>query len=565
MAELTNKKKQRGGHRSYVTKIINRVNETLENYDPSKEIKLKQHKIVLVERLTTLQTLDDQILELITQDADIEKEIDEAGKFREDIHEVMIKIDNLLLSATKAEASAVSTASSSVAAKKASTAKLPKLEIQKFGGDASQWFTFWDNFVASIHNNEELSDVERFSYLKGLLTGPAAATVAGLALTESNYQNAVELLKTRFANKQVIVNCHMDRLMNIAPLNSGANVNKLRAMLDEVETQVRGLSSLGISSKDYGSLLVSVLFKDKLPNDIKLLIGRKLSSENWTLENVLKILRVEVETRERCGISAISESKKPAYYSSNYTKHQATGSVLMTAEGGKKPNCTYCQSKHPSVDCHILTDVNARKHILRKNGRCYVCLRKNHIASRCTSAGKCYKCSGRHHVTICDFGQEKLRPQSFPRAENNKPPSNNPGKPPEATHSGYIGSQNAVLLRTARVKLSNPNSESDGIVVRLIFDDGSQRSYLSQTAREKLNLETCGRAALLINVFGQTAQQLETRDQVQFTVESLQDDFKITIDSYVVPEICAPLQRQKIQEARHHYPYLQNIPISGQW
>ena len=67
MAELTNKKKQRGGHRRYVTKIINRVNETLENYDPSKEIKLKQHKIVLVERLTTLQALDDQILELITQ------------------------------------------------------------------------------------------------------------------------------------------------------------------------------------------------------------------------------------------------------------------------------------------------------------------------------------------------------------------------------------------------------------------------------------------------------------------------------------------------------------------
>ena len=154
---------------------------------------------------------------------------------------------------------------------------------------------------------------------------------------------------------------------------------------------------------------------------------------------MLKILRVEVETRERCGISAISESKKPAYYSSNYTKHQATASVLMTAEGGKKPNCTYCQSKHPSVDCHIVTDVNARKHILRKNGRCYLCLRKNHIASRCTSAGKCYKCSGRHHVSICDFGQEKLRPQSFPRAENNKPPSDNPGKPPEARHSGYSG------------------------------------------------------------------------------------------------------------------------------
>ena len=120
-----------------------------------------------------------------------------------------------------------------------------------------------------------------------------------------------------------------------------------------------------------------------------------------------------------------------------------------------------------------LSHSNRRKCILRQNGRCHVCLRKNHIASRCTSARKCYKCSGWHHVSICDFGQEKLRPQSFSRVENNEPPSDNPGKPPEATQSGYIGSQNAVLLGTARVKLSNPNSGSDGIVVRLIFDDGS--------------------------------------------------------------------------------------------
>ena len=147
----------------------------------------------------------------------------------------------------------------------------------------------------------------------------------------------------------------------------------------------------------------------------------------------------------------------------------------------------------------------------------------------------------------------------IPKSRKQQTPSDNPGKPPEATHSGCIGSQNAVLLRAARVKLSNPNSESDGIVVRLIFDDGSQRSYLSQTAREKLNLETCGRAAMLINVFGQTAQQLETRDQVQFTVESLQDDFKITIDSYVVPEICRDRKYKKPDTTN---PYLQNIQLA---
>ena len=523
MATLGNKKKQRGGHRSYVTKIINRVNETLENYDSSNEITLKQQKVILEERLATLQTLDDQILEMITEEAEIEKEIDESGKFREDIHEVMIKINCLLISTAKPEPKVVDTTSGAI--KKGSTTKLPKLEIQKFGGDACQWFTFWDNFTASIHNNQELSNVERFSYLKGLLTGPAAATVAGLALTEANYQNAVELLKKRFANRQVIINSHMDKLMNIPPMNSGASVNKLRAMLDEIEAQVRGLSSLGISSQDYGSLFVSVLFKEKLPNDVKLLIGRKLPTEEWTLENVLKILRTEVETRERCGLTTNPESKKPVYHSSHFTKHQASASTLIAPEG-KKPNCTYCQGKHATVDCQTVTNVNSRKQILRRNGRCFLCLRKNHIASKCTSNGKCFKCSGRHHVSICDYGQEKLRLQTSPKGEQSKQINDNSERPSEVTHSGYVGSQNTVLLQTVKVRLSNPNSTCNGVVARLIFDVGSQRSYLRQTVREKLNLETCSRATMLINAFGQSAEQLQTYDQVQFTVCSLNNSFQ---------------------------------------
>ena len=262
--------------------------------------------------------------------------------------------------------------------------------------------------------------------------------------------------------------------MNIPPLNSGASVNKLRAMLDEIEAQVRGLSSLGISSQENGSLLLSVLFKEKLPNDVKLLIGRKLPTEEWTLENVLKILRTEVETRERCGLTTNPESKKPAYHGSHFTK-QASASTLIAPER-KRPNCTYCQGKHATVDCQAVTNVNLRKQILRRNGRCFLCLRKNHIASKCTSNGKCFRCSGRHHVSICDYGQEKLRPQSSPKGEQSKQLSENSERPPEVTHSGYVGSQNTVLIQTAKVRLSNPNSPSNGVVARLIFDVGMNKN-----------------------------------------------------------------------------------------
>ena len=73
---------------------------------------------------------------------------------------------------------------------------------------------------------------------------------------------------------------------------------------------MRALHSLGVSSDHYGSLLVSVLFKDKLPSDIKLLIGRKLQDQDWTLDNVLKVSHVEIETREKCGLSNPSSDYK---------------------------------------------------------------------------------------------------------------------------------------------------------------------------------------------------------------------------------------------------------------
>ena len=108
-----------------------------------------------------------------------------------------------------------------------------------------------------------------------LKEGEAAAAIAGLSLTATNYQNAVELLTQRFGRDTVIINSYMNRLMKISPLKSGADSKKLRAMLDEIDSSVPGLQSMEVSSEHYGGLLVSVLLNDKFPDDIKLLIGRK--------------------------------------------------------------------------------------------------------------------------------------------------------------------------------------------------------------------------------------------------------------------------------------------------
>ena len=42
-----------------------------------------------------------------------------------------------------------------------------------FEGDPMQWKTFIETFEASINCKDDISEVEKFSYLKGYLTGLA--------------------------------------------------------------------------------------------------------------------------------------------------------------------------------------------------------------------------------------------------------------------------------------------------------------------------------------------------------------------------------------------------------
>ncbi|XP_026481973.1 uncharacterized protein LOC113389132 [Ctenocephalides felis] len=47
--------------------------------------------------------------------------------------------------------------------------KLPDINLPKFSGNYSEWNSFIDIYNSLIHNNEQLSDVQRLHYLKGTL------------------------------------------------------------------------------------------------------------------------------------------------------------------------------------------------------------------------------------------------------------------------------------------------------------------------------------------------------------------------------------------------------------
>ena len=188
--------------------------------------------------------------------------------------------------------------------------KLPKLDLKKFNGDISKWPSFWDAFESSVHNNTRLAAIDKFNYLNSLLMKSASEAISGLSITTANYDEAVTILKRRFGNKQLIINRHMETLLNVNSVKSGpsGNTQPLRQLYDLIESQVRSLNSLGVSSNSYGSLLSSVVMS-KLPQDLRLIVSREVKDE-WDLDRILEVFRSELEARERASGSNVHTTEQ---------------------------------------------------------------------------------------------------------------------------------------------------------------------------------------------------------------------------------------------------------------
>ena len=159
----------------------------------------------------------------------------------------------------------------------------------------------------------------------------------------------------------------MDLLLNINPVTSQHNLKGLRHLYDTVESQVRSLNALGVSADTYGSILSSV-FVNKLPKELRLIVSHHVREDEWTLDAIMHVTEREIIAREIALGNSCWGPKKTM-------RDPLTASSLLTS-GSRAPKCSCCHQSHTSSTCRTVTDASERKQILRRTGRCFVCLRK---------------------------------------------------------------------------------------------------------------------------------------------------------------------------------------------
>ncbi|KAH7953056.1 hypothetical protein HPB49_004205 [Dermacentor silvarum] len=141
------------------------------------------------------------------------------------------------------------------------------------------WPPFWEQFNQVIHNNGGLTDVDKFTYPRSVLTSDATLAIAGLPATASCYSDALLILKRRFAKDDLIIRDHMPRLIDLQPVRSPSDLCGLRSLYDTVQSQTRALKTLGVSEDNYSSMLYPILPKS-LPRDIVLDFNKTIARQS---------------------------------------------------------------------------------------------------------------------------------------------------------------------------------------------------------------------------------------------------------------------------------------------
>ena len=207
----------------------------------------------------------------------------------------------------------------------------------------------------------------------------------------------------------------------------------------------------------------------------------------------------------------MEEFKKGNYYEQRYQRRNSRITTEALHVGNRIIKCVFCNDGHYSDKCSVVTDADARMEIVRKHKLCYKCLGSAHNARNCRSTMKCYSCrSGSHHTAICKQRNTAMSSRKLNYLQNKQTPNVNQNEQSQSTRVSLMTvNQNPVLLQTIRVTVSDVR-ETKKVRANVIFDGGSQKTYMSQKLVNKLNLKAIGEQEMKINAFGDTDGKLIT-------------------------------------------------------
>lgn len=568
----------RAGHRGAVTKLLKRVSgnveELLKEYDVNEIISIRE---MIRKKETVISELNDKIVEEISEE-DIQEEIEEADRYEFDIQITLTKLAKVIREADSTTSSkqqqlnphateftlsnnlinptpvsfTPANNSSSTFSNSSMYHKLPKLTLPTFGGNILEWQPFWDSFCAAVHENLSLNDVQKFNYLRSQLYGEASQCISGLQITNTNYAQALHVLKQRFGQPHKIVNAYMQSLISLP--SPSANIRDIKNFYDSMENYIRGLEGMGQTHESYGSLLVPIIL-NKIPGNIRQNMVRVNGNDRWNLQLLRDAIQHEITIQEAgqsvsCYESESEYTSTSAFIVSTKRNYESNNRDLTS-----KP-CIYCNDIHAPTTCMTVINIDDRKRTVKEKQLCFNCLGRHRIAN-CKSINTCKICGKRHHTSICNKAEQYTQNEAKTETENYNSEKLDSNLSVASMQSLTTSVRAQVLLKTAIVTVSSDKTHFSQ--ANTLFDEGAQRSFITKDMADKLNLKPVRNEDITVSGFGETNTKVRHL-QVATVYLRAQTTKLIPINVLIVPKIAHPIQTYARNQS--HFPYLNGFKLA---
>lgn len=539
--------------RAIVTKTVREINEEFNKEEiDNLEIRLKNKK--LEECLAILQEKDEKILEFIINAGDqyteeeytLENEIIE--EYRDKIRRSLLKIEDYFSCRVVAQGlqGPPSVRSSESSTLKKTIYKLPKIELKKFGDDVKEWLSWWSQFK-KIHEDEDLDASDKFQYLvQSMVRGSRAKDVVeSYPMTVENYPKAIKALKNRFGREEMLIEVYVRELQKLVIQNVTSNEKlNISKMFDKLESHLRALESLGVTSENYAAMLYPMV-ESSLPEEVLRAWKRSpMSIQNMIvpfvvdgaqpktkLDFMMDFLRSEVESEEsiaiaKSGFGISSQKRKDNSTYRLVDSNIPTATELLT---GQSLKCVFCSGEHFNFECKSASSMSLelKREKLKSKRCCFTCTRPGHSFKECKSKFQCTNCNARHATVMCT------------KISTN---SNTPNQSVQSTSAG-IAVQSYTRDVFLQVLLVNVKIGLNLRRIRIVFDCGSHKSYIKSNLTREIGLEPTGELYLQKNLFGGGGIELQRHSTYNLQLFDLDNRNSQIIEVLNEKQICAPISK----------------------
>jgi hypothetical protein len=510
---MERQKKARTPIRAAVTRTVNQIEAELAKITPEvTDLKVVELKLKILENYEEQLTLADR--KVLDAMLDEDKSEDDYGAESLTIEAEQEKILACKMAANQRlhpvrspSPTGSGTYHSASGDDKKKTYKLPKVEIKKFGGEVTEWLSWWNQFQR-IHEDQELHDADKFQYLSQSMVerSKAADLIRVYPQTGENYNKAVKALQDRFGKPKVLKRVYVRELLKMIIYNSRGKL-KIGATFDQLEAHLKALESLGITA-DQMDVILFPMVESCLPDEILLAWQR---SQNYGREDreadppktefdfLIEFVKQEVENEGQrelahSGFEVSSHQRSREPWKDKRNNDLPTAASLQNSVESKE--CSFCgKTGHRSQDCFKGKEMSMeeRRAAVMLRGSCFKCLRKGHLARNCSSKVECSACTKSHYLIMCPDSEVSSASRKESTCTSDQGTSVN-------SNSNQITKMREVLMKTVHVHVKGTNGKV--LEVRLLFDEGSQRSYVKTSVAEKLKCRVVGNLVLQNNLFG---------------------------------------------------------------